>query len=179
MIYANYYMLIRNEDKFMYRNKSRRQHFATRILRESVVAMMMGARDQLAFFHPSKTLFDLKTLQETTTASETTVFLKEGEWSIDRDDSAVYLEGDVRTKKSSHGQIDGLGKNLLTERSRKKGVRAYSLVIRLYLLRVRMEVMHYAQRLFQLIKDVLATMDDETMSYEPLFKLPQWEGLKT
>ena len=36
-------------------------------------------------------------------------------------------------------QIEGLGKNLLTEHNRKLGVRAYSMMIRLYLLRVREE----------------------------------------
>ena len=114
MIYANYYMVLRNEDKFAHRNKSHRQCFATRILRDSVVAMLMRARDRLAFFHPSKTLFDLSTLEVATTPSATTVYLKEGEWSVDREDSAVYLERDVRDGWRGERQIEGLGKNLLT-----------------------------------------------------------------
>ena len=36
-------------------------------------------------------------------------------------------------------QIDGLGKNFLTEESRRNGVEAYSFMIRLYALRVRVE----------------------------------------
>lgn len=139
MIYANYYMVLRNEDKFAHRNKSNRQCFATRILRDSVVAMLMRARDHLAFFHPSKTLFDLSTLEVATTPSATTVYLKEGEWSVDREDSAVYLERDVRDGWRGERQIEGLGKNILTEHNRKLGVRAYSMMIRLYLLRVREE----------------------------------------
>ena len=96
VIYANYYMILRNEDKFAHRNKSCRQSFTTSVFRESIIAMMMHARDKLAFFHASKTLFDLCTLETVTAPSPTTVFLKEGEWSLDREDSAVYLEKDVR-----------------------------------------------------------------------------------
>ncbi|OAO11936.1 hypothetical protein AV274_6387 [Blastocystis sp. ATCC 50177/Nand II] len=159
VIYANYYMVLRNEDKFAHRNKSHRQCFATRILRDSVVAMLMRARDRLAFFHPSKTLFDLSTLEVATTPSATTVYLKEGEWSVDREDSAVYLERD----------IEGLGKNLLTEHNRKLGVRAYSMMIRLYLLR----------RVFSAIQTAFERMTDDAMSYASLFALPQWNGMKT
>ncbi|KAM7454856.1 hypothetical protein BLSTO_04386 [Blastocystis sp. subtype 1] len=159
VIYANYYMVLRNEDKFAHRNKSHRQCFATRILRDSVVAMLMRARDHLAFFHPSKTLFDLSTLEVATTPSATTVYLKEGEWSVDREDSAVYLERD----------IEGLGKNLLTEHNRKLGVRAYSMMIRLYLLR----------RVFSAIQTTFESMTDDAMSYASLFALPQWNGMKT
>ena len=67
------------------------------------------------------------------------MYLKEGEWSVDREDSAVYLERDVRDGWRGERQIEGLGKNLLTEHNRKLGVRAYSMMIRLYLLRVREE----------------------------------------
>ena len=46
-LYNNYYMIIRNENKFKQRNKSTRSAFETDVIRQSIVDMMFHARSQL------------------------------------------------------------------------------------------------------------------------------------
>ena len=43
-LYDNYYMIVRNEDKFRRRNKSKRSAFETEVLREDIVQMIIKAR---------------------------------------------------------------------------------------------------------------------------------------
>ena len=46
-LYDNYYMVVRNEDKFRRRNKSRRSAFETEVLREDIIQMIIRARGYL------------------------------------------------------------------------------------------------------------------------------------
>ena len=46
-LYDNYYMIIRNEDKFRKRNKSKRSVFETEVLREDIIQLCIKARSYL------------------------------------------------------------------------------------------------------------------------------------
>ena len=49
ILYGNYYMIVRNEDKFANRNKSKRNLFEMSIMRPDIIAMIVKARNSLAF----------------------------------------------------------------------------------------------------------------------------------
>ena len=137
ILYGNYYMIVRNEDKFANRNKSKRNLFEMSVLRPDIIAMVVKARNALAFVPHSKHFIDVSTMKETESASETTVEVLEEPWKECEDaGDRVYLERNVETWNRVEMQIDGLGKNVLTEENRLKGIRIYSFFLRLYLLRV-------------------------------------------
>lgn len=46
-LYDNYYMIIRNEDKFRKRNKSKRSVFETEVLRDDIIQLCIKARSYL------------------------------------------------------------------------------------------------------------------------------------
>ena len=47
-LYNNYYMIIRNENKFRQRNKSKRNLFETDVIRQDIVDLMVRARSMLS-----------------------------------------------------------------------------------------------------------------------------------
>ena len=59
ILYGNYYMIVRNEDKFANRNKSKRNLFEMSIMRPDIISMVAKARNSLAFVPHSKRLIDL------------------------------------------------------------------------------------------------------------------------
>ena len=68
------YMIIRNENKFMQRNKSKRNAFETQVIRQSIVDLMFSARSQLLMREPANqdTFLDLDsfgTLRDTRSSS--------------------------------------------------------------------------------------------------------------
>ena len=46
-LYSNYYMLIRNENKFSKRNKSKRCAFEMHVLRKDIIELLVKARNYL------------------------------------------------------------------------------------------------------------------------------------
>ena len=73
-LYNNYYMIIRNENKFKQRNKSKRNTFETDVIRQSIVDLMVSARSQLLMREPvnQDTFLDLDsfgTLRDTRSSS--------------------------------------------------------------------------------------------------------------
>ena len=93
-------MLIRNEEKFSNRNKSTRNFFEMKILRPSIIAMMIQARAALAFHNYTNTneYLDLSTFCFTTQISDTTIVIDSHEWKTEEDSSRIYLENDVDMK---------------------------------------------------------------------------------
>ena len=93
-------MLIRNEEKFSNRNKSTRNFFEMKILRPSIIAMMIQARAALAFHNYTNTneYLDLSTFCFTTQISDTTVVIDSHQRTIEQDSSPIYLENDVDMK---------------------------------------------------------------------------------
>ena len=68
-------MVVRNEDKFRTRNKSRRSVIETALFRPETVAMMAAARDRLSFATAGTDFLDLKTMKRTASATDTTISL--------------------------------------------------------------------------------------------------------
>lgn len=96
VLYGNYYMIIRNEDKFANRNKSSRNLFEMDILRAEIVAMMIRARHHLAFSPCSKRIYDVATFSFTDEETQTTVPLNEDCWEVPQGlIKYVYLDQDV------------------------------------------------------------------------------------
>lgn len=94
-------MIIRNEDKFSCRNKSKRSAFEMAIIRPEIVAMIWNARSQLSFQKPSNTsCLDLSSFEFTTTTSTTAISLDTLTES-NHDPGKVYLEADVTIHVSS------------------------------------------------------------------------------
>ncbi|KNB45351.1 hypothetical protein JH06_1396 [Blastocystis sp. subtype 4] len=152
----NYYMIIRNEDKFLTRNKSKRNTIENLILRPDIVAMIAHARAVLSFSPQATEFIDLVTMKRVSEQCSTTMGVGIEETQKVFEDTKVFLEQD----------IDGIGKNLLTEPSRRTGVNTYSFFIRLYLLR----------RLFQLLQETYENTED--YSILRLTMQEQWEGLQ-
>lgn len=95
-------MIVRNEDKFANRNKSKRNLFEMSIMRPDIIAMIVKARNSLAFVPHSKRLIDLSTMSETECASDTTVELLEEPWKECEDaGDRVYLERNVKNGEKS------------------------------------------------------------------------------
>ena len=104
ILYGNYYMIVRNEDKFANRNKSKRNLFEMSIMRPDIIAMVVKARNALAFVPHSKRLIDLSTMSEAECASDTTIELLEEPWKECEDaGDRVYLERNVETEKEDDG----------------------------------------------------------------------------
>ena len=152
VLYGNYYMIVRNEDKFAHRNKSKRNLFEMSIIRPEIVAMIFKARSLLAFGPHSKSWVDLNTLKEVDVPSDSTVEVLDETWEECEDlGECIYLEQN----------IDGVGKNILTEDSRMKGINVYTFFIRLFLLRE-------FTKLLEKMK---------TKKKEELFEMDEWQGL--
>ena len=112
VLYSNYYMIIRNEDKFLTRNKSKRNTIENLILRPDIVAMIAHARAVLSFSPQATEFIDLVTMKRVSEQCSTTMGVGIEETQKVFEDTKVFLEQG----------IDGIGKNLLTEPSRRTGV---------------------------------------------------------
>lgn len=95
-------MIVRNEDKFANRNKSKRNLFEMSIMRPDIISMVAKARNSLAFVPHSKRLIDLATMSETESPSETTIELLDEPWKECEDaGDIVYLERNVEAESGS------------------------------------------------------------------------------
>lgn len=100
-------MIIRNEDKFRTRNKSRRNAIENSIFRPEILAMIAAARDRLSFETPGTDFVDLETMKRTASATETTLCLHSEGAARVFPKEAVFLEGDVGNEKSVNTRLTG------------------------------------------------------------------------
>ena len=96
VLYANYYMIVRNEIKFQSRNKSKRNQFEIQIIRPEIIRMVWNARCWLAMKQMTgEQYLNLKTFEIGDQPNEDSIALKEENWSETFDDSHVFLEKEV------------------------------------------------------------------------------------
>ena len=95
-LYNNYYMIIRNEDKFLTRNKSKRNTIENLILRPDIVAMIAHARAVLSFSPQATEFIDLVTMKRVSEQCSTTMGVGIEETQKVFEDTKVFLEQDVR-----------------------------------------------------------------------------------
>lgn len=178
-LYNNYYMIIRNENKFMQRNKSKRNAFETQVIRQSIVDLMFSARSQLLMREPANqdTFLDLDsfgTLRDTRSSSFSMLRAigEESEESendmtpINLEVKDMYTDSDVRLLAQILVQITGIGKNMMTERSSQHGINIYSYFIRLF----------YLRKLKSLVQDIYS--ESESYSLSELLSTETWREMK-
>ena len=88
-------MIIRNEDKFLTRNKSKRNTIENSILRPDIVAMIAHARAALSFSPQSHEFIDLVSMKRVSEECSTTMGFGLEETQKEFDDTKVFLEKDV------------------------------------------------------------------------------------
>lgn len=88
-------MIIRNEDKFLTRNKSKRNIIENSILRPDIVAMIGHARSVLSFSPQATEFVDLVTMKRVTEQCPTAIGLSMEETQKEFEDTKVFLESDV------------------------------------------------------------------------------------
>ena len=89
-------MIIRNEDKFLTRNKSKRNTIENLILRPDIVAMIAHARAVLSFSPQATEFIDLVTMKRVSEQCSTTMGVGIEETQKVFEDTKVFLEQDVR-----------------------------------------------------------------------------------
>lgn len=147
----NYYMIVRNEEKFANRNKSTRNTFETGVLRSDIVCAMMKAREYLSFsFANRKNVYldydvldnlvdrrsgeavgDSTTPSELVYESSTCAFLSPIQDIGGANERVLLEDKDVYTDYD----IIAIGKNLMTNASRKKAIDVYTKFIRVFAMR--------------------------------------------
>ena len=168
-LYNNYYMIIRNENKFMQRNKSKRNAFETQVIRQSIVDLMFSARSQLLMREPANqdTFLDLDsfgTLRDTRSSSFS-MLRAIGEESEESENDMTPINLEVKDMYTD-SDITGIGKNMMTERSRQHGINIYSYFIRLF----------YLRKLKSLVQDIYS--ESESYSLSELLSTETWREMK-
>lgn len=89
-------MVVRNEEKFRKRNKSKRSQFDIAVIRPETVAMMWNARNWLSFNKTTgNNYLNLSTFEIQSNPSNNAIPLLEDQLNQELDSSRVYLEKDV------------------------------------------------------------------------------------
>ena len=89
-------MLVRNEEKFRKRNKSKRSQFDIAVIRPETVAMVWNARNWLSFSQTTgDDYLNLASFEMQSSPSNVTIPLLEGQWNQELDDTTIYFEKDV------------------------------------------------------------------------------------
>ena len=149
-LYDNYYMIIRNEDKFRQRNKSKRSMFETEVLREDIIQLCVKARSYLLMSSRlSKDAFlDLDsfgTLKNSRTSSFD-LLRAIGEESEQSDEGSCTIDTVEEKEYYTDHDINGIGKNFITNKNRLHGISIYSFFIRLFYLRKVKEILLTLQK---------------------------------
>ena len=166
-LYNNYYMIIRNENKFRQRNKSKRNLFETDVIRQDIVDLMVRARSMLSKreLASNDSFLDLDafgTLRDSRSSSFNMLRAIGEESEESESDSPMLIEvKDLYTDSD----ISGIGKNMMTERSRQHGITIYSYFIRLFYLRKLKALLHtvYEEATTYSIMDLLRTQEWKSM----------------
>ena len=88
-------MVVRNEEKFMTRNKSKRNFIENAVIRPEIVAMMEQARTRLAFHEDCAPWIDLTSMKEVDHRTVTSISASWDRHWKEYDLSTLFLEKDV------------------------------------------------------------------------------------
>ena len=88
-------MIVRNEEKFMTRNKSKRNFIENAIIRPEIIAMMEQARTRLAFHEDCAPWIDLTSMKVVDHRTATSISASWDRHWKEYDVSTLFLEKEV------------------------------------------------------------------------------------